>query len=79
MAEWDARLYSKFERERTLPARDLCAAIPRDRAERIIDIGCGIGTAENAVFLQKLSGGGGGYQGAFVNGIVFIGAKAGGE
>ena len=33
MAEWDARLYSKFERERTLLARDLCAAIPLNRAD----------------------------------------------
>ena len=45
MAEWDAHLYSKFERERTLPARDLCAAIALERAERIIDIGCGIGNS----------------------------------
>lgn len=45
MAEWDAALYSRFERERTLPARDLCAAIPLERAERIIDIGCGIGNS----------------------------------
>src|ERR1700761_122719 len=42
---WSARQYVAFEEERTRPVRDLLSAIPRDRAERAIDLGCGPGNS----------------------------------
>lgn len=43
--KWNADQYGKFERERTLPARDLADAIDIVNPEKIIDIGCGIGNS----------------------------------
>ena len=43
--KWNADQYGKFERERTLPARDLADAIDFVNPEKIIDIGCGIGNS----------------------------------
>lgn len=45
MHVWDPALYSRFERERTLPATDLCRAIPLKAPARILDVGCGIGNS----------------------------------
>jgi trans-aconitate 2-methyltransferase len=42
---WSARQYVAFEEERTRPVRDLLSAVPRDRAERAIDLGCGPGNS----------------------------------
>jgi len=45
MKDWDAKLYSQFENERTLPSHDLVKAISIDNPKLIIDIGCGIGNS----------------------------------
>ena len=52
MPEWSAEQYSKFEKERTLPAVDLADSIRVNDPEKIIDIGCGIGNS-TAVLRKK--------------------------
>jgi trans-aconitate 2-methyltransferase len=42
---WDAAQYLKFERERTLPCRDLVARLNLPSPSRIVDLGCGPGTS----------------------------------
>lgn len=47
-ADWNPELYTRFEDERTRPARDLlrrCHLEPRDRRLRILDLGCGPGNS----------------------------------
>ena len=54
MSDWDAKLYSKFEKERTLPSIDLVNSISCENPKLIIDIGCGIGNS-TAVLKKKFS------------------------
>lgn len=44
MADWNAELYSKFEKERTLPCYDLVRAV-ETVPETVLDVGCGIGNS----------------------------------
>lgn len=50
MPPWDSQQYLRFERERTLPCRELVRRLELERPARIVDLGCGPGnsTAELA-------------------------------
>jgi trans-aconitate 2-methyltransferase len=45
MPSWDPDQYLRFERERTLPCRDLIARLGGPDPRRIVDLGCGTGTS----------------------------------
>jgi trans-aconitate 2-methyltransferase len=42
---WDARLYLRFEEERTQPTRDLVQRVELQRPRQIVDLGCGPGNS----------------------------------
>ncbi len=44
-SSWDARLYLRFERERTRPSQDLVDRIELRHPRRIVDLGCGPGNS----------------------------------
>ena len=54
MADWNAELYSRFEKERTLPSYDLVRAVEGE-PKTVLDIGCGIGNS-TAVLTKKFPG-----------------------
>lgn len=41
---WDPEQYARYAPERALPFRDLVALLAPERAERVLDLGCGPGT-----------------------------------
>ncbi|OGT36494.1 MAG: trans-aconitate 2-methyltransferase [Gammaproteobacteria bacterium RIFCSPHIGHO2_12_FULL_37_14] len=47
---WQAKQYSRYLVERTQPATDLLARIPKRQLQEIVDLGCGTG---NSTFLLK--------------------------
>ena len=45
MADWNPALYSRYEDERTRPARELLARVQLEDARVVVDLGCGPGNS----------------------------------
>ena len=52
MSAWNPETYLQFEKERTLPCRDLASRIELDTPSRIADLGCGPGNS-TAVLAER--------------------------
>jgi trans-aconitate 2-methyltransferase len=52
MPAWDPKQYTKFERERTQPARDLLARVDVATPARVADLGCGPGNSTALLFAR---------------------------
>ena len=52
MSDWSAAQYSKFKKERTIPAVDLANSIKCENANSVLDIGCGASNS-TAVLAKK--------------------------
>ena len=51
-ADWDPRLYLRFEAQRTLAARDLLARVALDASAHVVDLGCGPGNSTELLARQ---------------------------
>lgn len=45
MNDWNPALYSRYEEQRTRPARELLARVPLAQAKVVVDLGCGPGNS----------------------------------
>ena len=55
MLDWNPALYSRYEDERTRPARDLLARVPLAQATRVFDLGCGPGNSTELLVQRFLA------------------------
>jgi trans-aconitate 2-methyltransferase len=55
MNDWNPALYSRFEDQRTRPARELLSRVPLQGAARVVDLGCGPGNSTE-LLVQRFPG-----------------------
>lgn len=52
MSDWNSDKYLLFEKERTVPAKDLADKILKHDPKNILDLGCGLGNSTNVIFYK---------------------------